>query len=127
MRAFQRFVSAAAILAAVALSAQPALAQSDGARDREVALHNHAQVSVWRFYASRVGVDSWQEDMLGGTVLFAGRQKIANIDDGSGACRYDIKVEFNGGKVLTKMGVNVCAATVIDIYADRIVVQYPST
>ena len=40
-----------------------------------------------------------------------------NIDDGSGACRFDFKAEFTNGQELIRNNVNVCE--IADYYYTR--------
>ena len=73
--------------------------------------------TMLRFYASDSRKSSWEEDILGSSVLGNGRSVTINVDDGSGACVYDFKAEFTNGQVLTRMNVNVCQ--IADYYYTR--------
>jgi hypothetical protein len=63
------------------------------AADRRVEVVNASGRTMTEFYASNTNRSSWEEDILGNDVLPAGRSVTINIDDGSGACRFD----FHGG------------------------------
>lgn len=128
MRAFSRSLSAA-ILAALFVASAPthSIAQSNDGKNRRVEIHNHSGRVIGWIYASNVGTDDWENDLLGsGKTMSPGDRKQGNIDDGTGYCMYDFKVRFlNGGDSLYKYKVNVCAVSIVDVYGDRIEVQYP--
>ena len=85
--------------------------------NRRVRIHNQTGWTMLRFYASDSRKSSWEEDILGSSVLGNGRSVTINVDDGSGACVYDFKAEFTNGQVLTRMNVNVCQ--IADYYYTR--------
>lgn len=131
MIAFKTVARAALIAAAlgtasIATAAEPLIAaekvttitiQSRDGLNRRVRIHNQTGWTMTHFYASDSRVSSWQEDMLGRSVLSAGRSVMMNIDDGSGACMYDFKARFTNGQELTRFGVNVCQ--IADYYYTR--------
>lgn len=123
-------LAAAAIataLGAMAFAPAPAAAPAESkfavievSRDgynRRVRIHNQTGWTMLRFYASDSRKSSWEEDILGSSVLANGRSVTINIDDGSGACVYDFRAEFTNGQVLTRMNVNVCQ--IADYYYTR--------
>ena len=85
-------------------------ASSDGF-NRNVLINNQTGETIWRFYGSRVSTNSWEEDILGSTVLGNGRSVSINFDDGTGACNFDMKAEFQDGRSIERYNVNVCTAT----------------
>jgi len=131
MIAFKTVARAALIAAAlgsasVATAAEPMIAaekvttitiQSRDGLNRRVRIHNQTGWTMTHFYASDSRVTSWEEDMLGSSVLAAGRSVMMNIDDGSGACLYDFKARFTNGQELTRFQVNVCQ--IADYYYTR--------
>ncbi|MBL0968468.1 MAG: hypothetical protein IBJ02_05100 [Brevundimonas sp.] len=131
MIAFKTVARAALIAAAlgtasIATAAEPLIAaekvttitiQSRDGLNRRVRIHNQTGWTMTHFYASDSRVNSWQEDMLGSSVLSVGRSVMMNIDDGSGACMYDFKARFTNGQELTRFGVNVCQ--IADYYYTR--------
>jgi hypothetical protein len=119
-------LGSASIATATATVAEPVIAaekvmtitvQSRDGQNRRVRIHNQTGWTMTHFYASDSRVDSWQEDMLGSSVLAAGSSVIMNIDDGSGACSYDFKARFTNGQELTRFNVNVCQ--IADYYYTR--------
>jgi len=99
-----RRVAAAGLAAAL-------LAGSTGARaseDRHVKIINETDHTMVHFYASNVAAKSWEEDILGDSVLKPGDDVRINIDDGSGHCLYDFRAVFDNGQALEKHNVNVC-------------------
>lgn len=78
------------------------------AADRHVDIINKTGMSMKHFYASVMSADSWEEDILGKDILEDGETFDADIDDGSGKCKYDFKAVFENGTSLVQRGINVC-------------------
>ena len=57
--------------------------------DRRVTIANNTGQTISRFYGSNTGSDSWEEDILGSSVLPPGMSTTINFDDGSGYCTFD--------------------------------------
>ena len=93
------------LVAAAGLAASVSFAS---AFDRHVVIVNKTSYSITEFYASSVGVDDWQEDILGEDVLKHGKSVSVNVDDGTGYCKYDFRAVFDDGSETVKKGVNVC-------------------
>ncbi len=83
-------------------------AASASAADRNVDVVNQTGQTMVHFYASNTGTDSWEEDILGHDKLANGDTQPVNIDDGSGACRFDFKAVFADGSSSVRRGVDVC-------------------
>ena len=99
--AFSRFCAAFLLLSLSAISANAA--------DRRVTVVNKTKVAVVEFYASRADTDDWEEDILGQDVLEPDDSVEINIDDGSGACRFDFKAVFDDDDEVIKKKIDVCA------------------
>ncbi len=95
----------AAVAAGAAIFASTFSAQ---ALDRRVRIINDTGVEMREFYASSVGVTTWEEDILGRHTLPSGSSVVINIDDGTGYCMYDFRAVFADGDVLERKRVNVC-------------------
>lgn len=93
-----------AALIPLALSAPTARAA-----DRHVEIINKTGRTMTSFYASRVGAKTWEEDILGQDTLANGDTVTVNINDGSGACKFDFKAEFEGGGSVEKGNIDVCS------------------
>jgi len=93
----------AAALVSFTLLAGPALAA-----DRRVEIVNDTSYTIVEFYASNVGENVWEEDILGRDMLAPGESVVINIDDGTGHCLYDFKAVFEDGDELEKGRINVC-------------------
>lgn len=78
------------------------------ALDRRVQINNQSSYDILQFYASNTGSKSWEEDILGKSVLPAGTSVMINIDDGSGFCKYDFLAVFEDGDEVTSTDNNVC-------------------
>ncbi len=96
-------------LTGLVIAALPLLwAVSASAADRNVDIVNQTGQTMVHFYASNTGTDSWEEDILGHDKLANGDTQPVNIDDGSGACRFDFKAVFADGSSSVRRGVDVC-------------------
>ena len=84
-------------------SALPAMAQ-----DRRVTIVNNTGYTITNFYGSNKGADTWEEDILGQSVLPSGNSTSINFDDASGYCIFDFKAVFDDGTETVQTGVNVC-------------------
>ena len=102
---FTAALGAVFVLAGVAAPATSVLADN---QDRRVKIINETKHTMVRFYASNSSRTSWEEDILGQSVLPAGRSVVINIDDGTGACMFDFKAVFDDGDELIRNRVNVC-------------------
>ena len=83
-------------------------AEAATAANRHVDTVNKTGMAIKHFYASTTGTDECEEDILGRDVIEHGETFDINIDDGSGACRYDFKAVFENGQSLVRNNVNVC-------------------
>lgn len=101
-------------LALIALFATTA-AQADNF-NRRVKIENYTSQTMMYFYASNVDRTSWEEDILGSSVVASGRSIIINIDDRSGYCRFDFRAIFADGSESIRSGVNVCEVGVYTYY-----------
>jgi hypothetical protein len=93
---------------AAACAAALLLAGTAQAANRHVDIVNRTGMTIKHFYASSTGTDDWEEDILGRDVIEDGETFDINIDDGTGACRFDFKAVFDNGKALVRKNVNVC-------------------
>lgn len=80
-------------------------AQAD--ENKRVRIINETRHKIMHFYASRVGTDDWEEDILDVDVLEVGQSVTINFGD-SDYCLYDFKAVFDDGESLVKNRVNVC-------------------
>ena len=103
------FALVAAFAAVTSLSTS-AWASNDG-KNRKVTVENISSQSIYNLYASPVTSTTWEEDLLGDGTIPAGQSKIANIDNGTNECNYDLKVVLANGREQIRRGVNVCAVS----------------
>lgn len=78
------------------------------AADRRVEIVNKTGMTLTHFYASNSGTSDWEEDILGRGTLDDGDSVVININDGTGACKFDFKAVFESGQSLEKGGIDVC-------------------
>lgn len=103
----KRLVSIAAFVAFALAAASPASASDDG-KDRKVTVENLSSQSINYLYASPVTSTTWEEDLLGQTVIVSAASKVANLDNGTNECNYDLKIVMANGKEYIHRGVNIC-------------------
>ena len=78
------------------------------AQDRRVMIINASGTTVNSFQASNTKRRSWEEDILGNSVLSPGQSIMVNINDGSGACMFDFRAVLANGRAVESYGMNVC-------------------
>jgi hypothetical protein len=103
----KRVLQAAALAATIAVPSLLASGQAF-AFDRHIVLINHSHQTITEFHASNVGSDSWEEDILGDSVVRPGQRVRINLDDHTGYCRFDFKTVTESGSAVVRRGVNVC-------------------
>ena len=87
----------------VALAAMTLPALAD---DVTFTLSNMSSADLIEFYASPVGNDNWEENILGGGVLSAGASGEVTINGAQG-CDYDLRMVFADGDVVEDSS-NIC-------------------
>lgn len=96
----QRMIVTAIVVFAMAVPAS--------ALDRRVRIVNNTGYTMVQFYGSYRDTDSWEEDILGSSVLQSGSSVVVNFNDGTGYCIFDFKAVFSDGDEVTAFGKNVC-------------------
>lgn len=89
-------------LALAALSAAPVSAQSS----QTIRVDNRSGVTLYRLYASPASNPSWEQDLLGNTVLPSGRTQPIQFNNVQ-ECVYDFMFEMQNGAQFTDV-VNIC-------------------
>ena len=104
--AASRFLSTALLLTTLVFALlTPDIA---AAQDRRVRIINASNVTVNSFFASNTKRTSWEEDILGNSVLAPGQSVMVNINDGTGACMFDFRAVLANGRKVESHGMNVC-------------------
>ena len=98
----------AVVLAPAIGATSQALAQQ---LDRRVRIINNTSYTMISFQASNVRRGSWEEDILGRSVVRPGGSFVANVNDGTGFCMFDFRAKFQGGRQAERRNVNVCKIT----------------
>ena len=78
------------------------------AQNRWVTIVNNTGYDMVEFYGSHRDATSWQEDILGSSILRAGYSVDVNFNDGTGYCMFDFRAVFEDGDVLVRKGINIC-------------------
>lgn len=83
------------------------------ALDRRIRIHNESNKRIVELYASPIDAPRWDFNMINtyGKIIRGGETRVADIDDGTGYCRYDLKAVRADGNVYEKYDVNVCTVT----------------
>ena len=97
-------------IAAVMAIAAPASAAADG-KNRKVTVVNESGQTLRELYASPITATTWEEDLLGSRILATGKSIVANIDNGTPECYYDLKAVLADGKAVEQRKINVCASS----------------
>jgi hypothetical protein len=102
-----------AVMAAVvvASSVPNAAWAADDGKNRRVTVENLSSQSIYYLYASPISAKTWEEDLLGSGTVPSGTSKVANIDNGTNECQYDLKVVLADGKEYVQRNINVCAVS----------------
>ena len=79
--------------------------------NRRVRIINNTNYTMISFQASNVRRNSWEEDILGRSVVRPGGNFVANINDGTGFCMFDLRAKFQGGRTAERRNVNVCSVS----------------
>ena len=100
------------LLAAVAVMAGvPGSVYAQDGKNRRVTVENLSSQAVYYLYASPISATTWEEDLLGSSTIPAGTSKVANIDNGTTECYYDLKAVMADGKEQIQRKINVCAVS----------------
>lgn len=86
---------------------------SDDSFNRDVSIQNRTGQTIMYLYWSNVAADGWGDDRLGSGILANGQDWNVTVDDGSGACRFDFRVELADGSDLEQRNVDVCSTFVV--------------
>ncbi len=88
---------------------------TSGGANRHVAVTNASYTAITHFYGSNVGSSSWEEDILGDSVIPVGSTVDINFDDGTGACLFDFKAVFADGTSVIEQGIDVCTTSAVTV------------
>jgi hypothetical protein len=83
--------------------------------NRNVSLVNSTKETIFYIYWSNIASSIWGIDQLGSSTLAAGQSWEVTINDGSGACRFNIKAVTASGREIFRNDVNVCEVYTIDL------------
>jgi hypothetical protein len=80
--------------------------------DRRLLIINHTQLDIIGVYLSPVSSQEWGDNMIVSShrdPIPSGGSVLADTDDGSGNCHYDLKAVVSTGEYYTSRNVNVCS------------------
>lgn len=90
---------------------QQAAAPAQQQFNRDVRLVNQTGDTIMYIYWSDTNQSNWGNDRLGSDVLAAGSSWDVTVDDGSGACEYDIMAVTSAQRQVVHNAVNVCSVS----------------
>jgi hypothetical protein len=99
----------------IALAAAVAFATPALAEDLHITVKNNTSTTLTELYVSRVGTNSWEENILDGTVD-AGEDLAVTVADGRSTCEYDIKAVFDDGGHAEFRDQNLCETTTFTVH-----------
>lgn len=92
-----------------------ATANTGGGRNRMVAIHNHtAEAFTAIRFSNTADSDFGPNRMAEGEVQRARTNRTFDIDDGTGACRFDIQVTTSSGRKYMQRNIDVCAVSSVE-------------
>ncbi|MBI1212134.1 MAG: hypothetical protein GC190_11770 [Alphaproteobacteria bacterium] len=102
-----KLTSSSLLLLASGLVAASVATSAFADANKKVKIINETRHAMVQFHASRVGTNSWEEDILGRDTLGVGRSVVVNFgtDD---YCLYDFLGVFDDGDKVQKRRINVC-------------------
>jgi hypothetical protein len=106
MPTIHRLLSVSLLFASIVFASS--VSDTASAQDRRVQIINASGVTVNSFQASNTRRKSWEEDILGKSVLPHGQSIMVNINDGTGACVFDFRAVLASGRKVESYGMNVC-------------------
>ena len=105
-------------LALLSAAAIGLLATSAMANDADFKMVNHTGYQIDSVYVSPASVGSWGKDIMGRGALGDGDFVEIVFPHGSGACKFDIKVEYKDGDTAEWGSVDLCQYETISLFWD---------
>lgn len=106
-KTMQKVATVALAIAPVAAGVLLMSSLEASAYDRSIRVVNNSSDRLVSLYATHVDRSGWGPDLLAGTIP-PGRQRIIDVEDYSGYCRYDFKAVFSSGATAEKWRMNAC-------------------
>lgn len=88
--------------------------QSNDGRDRRVSIHNHTNEDFMTIRFSNTASTVWGPDRLGSGILRAHTNRTFDMDDRTGACRFDVQVTTRSGQTYTRTNVDACSISTLE-------------
>jgi len=110
-------VADAAVQQVLRASVRASEATTQDSFNRDVRVHNQTGWTMTYVYAASTGSETWGGDLLRSRSLAPGDSLVMTINDGSGACRYDLRAGFDNGEALRRNDIDVCR--IADYYFTR--------
>ena len=97
------------LLVAAILFAGISAAQADR-HDRRIVVINKTPYRMTGLYASNTGANKWRYNMLKSDYLAPNDSIVANVDDGSGYCMFDLLATFEDNTEAKSYNIDACKA-----------------
>jgi hypothetical protein len=106
---FQKLLRPALVASALTVPTVALMAQSALADKADFWVRNDSSITISELYLSASNRDSWDNDLLGSSILESGeRFQVTFGDSSSNTCLYDIRAVFSDGQAVEDYQVNVC-------------------
>ena len=96
-------LAASAVIAAGLLTTTAA-----HAHDRSAYIYNDGWDRIYSVHISHVDDGGWGSDLLGRYVIGVGDEFHVQPRNHQGYCRFDIRIEYESGDIVTRRGVDLC-------------------
>jgi hypothetical protein len=103
-----KILSSAVMAGSILCTFQAATVPPAAALDRHIQLTNNTRMPIVEIYLAPVGSGRWQKDLLGHEILLPANSALLDFEDGTGYCRFDLKIVYDDGTDLLQRDVNVC-------------------
>ncbi len=84
---------------------------SNDGKSREIIVYNQGNIQIIAFHGAPAKSNSWDPDLMPGIgKIRPGKARKFDLDDGKGACVYNLKALFAEGSTQDMRSANICEA-----------------
>ena len=108
---FKTLVGLAVAAVSLAACGDEQVTNVSSSLNRNVVIVDQTGATIWEFYGSRISTNSWEEDILGSTILSNCESVNIDFDDGTDSCVFDMRAVFRDVSAIVQNGVDVYRVT----------------
>lgn len=108
-----KVINRGSVFNAMRLSMQTTSAWSGDQQDRRVALHNHTAESIIEVRYSNTADENYGPNVISSPIR-ARTNRTIDINDSTGACRFDVQVTTVSGRRYPRRNVDVCSISTLE-------------